>query len=145
MSAGRDVILGKIRRSLGVNGNDGTRRAEVALRLAGTPRSVIPARGQLPPEERLALHEDGREGLGQRGTGRGPGCGPGRGCRLSSGTISPPNSAWEIIRCFAAMPWSSTRSRSAWRLEDGKDAVGLSHALAGVAETGTLVLASTPS
>ena len=51
----REIVLGKIRKSLGVDDNDVGRRAIVIARLEGTPRGIIPARGQLPPEERVAL------------------------------------------------------------------------------------------
>src|SRR5438045_5938669 len=54
MSA-RDAILGRIRRSLGVNKGDPGRRAIVIARLEGAPKGVIPARGQLPPAEQKAL------------------------------------------------------------------------------------------
>ena len=49
---GRDAMLNKIRRSLGVAGNDAGRRAIVIARLEGAPKGVIPARGQLPKAER---------------------------------------------------------------------------------------------
>ena len=42
----RDQILGSIRRSLGVTGNEAPRRREVADRIASHPRGIIPARGQ---------------------------------------------------------------------------------------------------
>src|SRR6185437_10645797 len=51
----RDQVLGAIRRSLGVSGNEAPRRREVADRLAGHPRGVVPARGQGAPQERLDL------------------------------------------------------------------------------------------
>ncbi len=54
MSA-REQILGKLRRSLGVSGHDIERRAAVADRLARAPQGVIPARGQLPLAGRIAL------------------------------------------------------------------------------------------
>ena len=54
MSA-RDAILSKIRRSLHVQGSEAGRRAMVIARLEGAPKGIIPARGQLPPEERVAL------------------------------------------------------------------------------------------
>jgi len=54
MSA-RDQIFGAIRRSLGVTGNEAPRRKEVADRIAGHPRGVVPARGQGTPQERVDL------------------------------------------------------------------------------------------
>ncbi len=54
MSA-RDNILGRVRRSLGVSGDDAARRAAVANRLAEAKSGLIPARGQLPREERIEI------------------------------------------------------------------------------------------
>jgi L-lactate dehydrogenase complex protein LldG len=51
----RDTILASIRRSLGVTGQEAPRRKAVANRLKEHPRGVVPARGQLPPAERVAL------------------------------------------------------------------------------------------
>ena len=51
----RDQVFAAIRRSLGVTGNEAPRRREVADRIAGHPRGVIPARGQGSPQERLDL------------------------------------------------------------------------------------------
>ena len=42
-------------RSLGVTGDEPARRAAVAERIDNHPRGVIPARGQLPPQERTKL------------------------------------------------------------------------------------------
>src|SRR5262249_8421560 len=54
MSA-RDLIFGSIRRSLGVSGKEATRSKAVTDRLAQHPAGIVPARGQLPAQERLAL------------------------------------------------------------------------------------------
>jgi len=54
MSA-RQSVLASIRRSLGVSGAETPRQKAVADRLAGHPRGVIPARGQLAAKERLDL------------------------------------------------------------------------------------------
>ena len=51
----RDTVLGSIRRSLGVKGSEAARRAAVGARLAGAPAGVIPARGQVDAEGRIAL------------------------------------------------------------------------------------------
>src|SRR5262245_66405523 len=53
--AARDTILASIRRSLGVSGREGPRRAAVAARLKEHPVGVVPARGKLPPKERIEL------------------------------------------------------------------------------------------
>src|SRR5260370_31940658 len=51
----RELMFATMRRSLGVTGTEAPRRAAVAARLAGHPRGVVPARGQLPPPQRLDL------------------------------------------------------------------------------------------
>ena len=52
---GRDAIFASIRKSLRVAGDDGKRRETATARLEAHPRGVIPARGQKPDGERLAL------------------------------------------------------------------------------------------
>src|SRR5882724_6931879 len=51
----RDTLFASIRQSLGVTGQEPARRAAVAERLKNHPRGVIPARGQLPPQQRVKL------------------------------------------------------------------------------------------
>ena len=51
----RDVIMGSIRRSLGVTGREAPRRQAVADRLADHPRGLIPERGRKQTPERLAV------------------------------------------------------------------------------------------
>lgn len=51
----RDEILGSIRRSLSVTGREAPRRLAVETRLAQAPRGVVPARGQVDREARIAL------------------------------------------------------------------------------------------
>ena len=53
--SGREAILGKIRSQIGAKGGDTARRAKVANRLSGTPKGIIPKRGQLPHFERVEL------------------------------------------------------------------------------------------
>ncbi|WP_370675349.1 lactate utilization protein C [Pleomorphomonas sp. PLEO] len=140
----RDAILGRIRRSLGASGTDATRLATVRHRLAETPVNVIPARGQLPDAERLALFV--RKAGEVFATV----------VRLDS-RDDIPSAVADYLRArnlpqairhgddprLANVPWgreaqlSVTTGPSA-----GQDLVGLSHADAGVAETGTVVLTS---
>ena len=54
MSA-RDAILNKVRGALKTQGDDASRAALVAARLSKAPQGIIPARGQLPEAERIAL------------------------------------------------------------------------------------------
>jgi L-lactate dehydrogenase complex protein LldG len=142
MSA-RDAIFGKIRRSLGVAGGEAGRRVIVIARLEGTPQGVIPKRGQLPREERIALFCSLAEKVSAT-------------VARVAGPDAVPQAIAEYLRdhnlpaaarmgsdpVLAAMPWDKTQIEVAHGPSDGHDAVGISHALAAIAETGTLVLAS---
>lgn len=142
--SGRDAVLGKIRRSLGVTGEEAERQRAVATRLRSPTPNVIPARGRLDPEERVALF-----------------------CRMAekvSATVLRAPDAEDVpalvtehlrnhnlpqeIRTGSdpavdALPWD-TQPQLERRVgpSDGHDAVSFSRAIAGVAESGTLVLVS---
>jgi len=144
MSA-RDVMLGKIRRSLHVDGGDPGRRAIVIARLEGAPRSVIPARGQLPREERIRLFKAMAERVaatvvrvaGEEDL-------PGAVAEYLRGQNLPATVRMGDDPLIAGLPWERTQVEIKRGPSDGNDPVGLSHAVAGVAETGTLVLVSGP-
>jgi L-lactate dehydrogenase complex protein LldG len=142
----RDVILAGVRRSLGVSGAEAERHAQIDQRLAQHPRGVVPTRGQLPHDERIALFR--------------------RMVAAAAGTSTQVPNAAHVPREVAALlrshnlPLAARRGTDAWLAampwqeekaltisvgaSAGGDAVGLSHAFAGVAETGTLVLLSGP-
>jgi L-lactate dehydrogenase complex protein LldG len=142
----RDTLFASIRQSLGVTGQEPARRAAVAERLTNHPRGVVPARGQLPPQQRVKLFAQMVE--------------------AANGTASMLSSASEIPSAVAALlrqhnlpmqirrgddprlgrlPWEKERQLEVTTgASDGHQLVSLSHAFAGVAETGTLVLASGP-
>lgn len=145
MSA-RDAILSNIRRSIGVDGSDAGRRAIVIARLDHPPRGIIPERGQLPPDERKALF-----------------------CRMleqasaSVAHIPSTDMVPEAVAAYlrdqnlpaairmgesgmlAGLPWDSAAQIAlAHGPSDGSDAVSVSHALAGIAESGTILLVSGP-
>lgn len=142
MSA-RDAILHKIRRSLGAGIGDVARRSIVIARLEGAPRSVVPARGQLPQEERIALFTRMAEKVSASVV------------RVAD-RVDVPRAVADYLRAHnlpaalrigddplvAGLPWSVTSIAVAKGASDGTDTVGMSHAFAGIAETGTLVLAS---
>ena len=140
----RDQILGSIRRSLGVTGNEAPRRREVADRIASHPRGIIPARGQGTPQERLDLFV--------------------RMVELAAGSVARLGALDEVPAEVAAflrrhnLPMAARRGADArlagipWEragtLEistgapDPKMLSSVSHAFVGVAETGTLALTS---
>jgi L-lactate dehydrogenase complex protein LldG len=142
----RDTVLATIRRSLGVRGDEPARRAVVAERVATHPRGPIPARGQLPDEERIALFRKmmaAADGTTTRVTN----------------TADVPREIAALLRMhnlpmairrgddprLATLPWEKERTLTvATGPSDGSDLVGVSHAFGAVAESGTLLLTSGP-
>lgn len=142
MSA-RDAILGRIRRSLGVTKGDPGRRAIVIARLESAPKGVIPARGQLPPAGQRALFRKMAE-------------------KVSASVVEivsrddVPRAIAEFLRghnlpatvrigedpLLTRLPWETTPIEVTRGASDGNDPVSVSHAVAGIAESGTLVLTS---
>jgi L-lactate dehydrogenase complex protein LldG len=143
MSA-RDLIFGSIRRSLGVSGKEATRRKAVADRLAQHPTGIVPARGQLPAQERLALFRTMVEAANGS-------------VEEIADAADVPSAIAALLRRhnlpmavkrgadprLAALPWERERTLevSVGR-SDGKDLVALSHAFGAAAESGTLMLVS---
>jgi L-lactate dehydrogenase complex protein LldG len=142
----RDQVLASIRRSLGVTGREAPRRKEVADRIAGHPRGVVPERGQGTPSARLDLFA--------------------RMVEFASGSVervadtaSVPQAVAEFLRKYnlppavrrgddqllATMPWERAGTLEVTTgPSDGKQLASISHAFAGVAETGTVILTSGP-
>ncbi len=139
----RTVILGKIRGALS-GGDDAARRAAVEARLSKAPKGVIPARGQLDDVSRIDLF-----------------CAMAEKVTCSVDRVRShdqvPKAVSDYLRArnlphairvgddkrLKTLPWDKIRTLEIRRgASDGQDEAGLSHAMAGVAETGTLVLAS---
>ena len=142
----RETLFASIRQSLGVSGDEPARRAAVADRLKQHPRGVIPARGQLAPQERVKLFAEMVEAAA------------GSAAMLPSAADVPAAVAALLRRHnlpmqgrrgddprLAALPWDRERTLEvSTGASDGHQLVSVSHAIAGVAETGTLVMASGP-
>jgi L-lactate dehydrogenase complex protein LldG len=140
----REEILSRVRRSLGVAENDLTRRAAVADRLQRAPTGVIPQRGHLPDGERIALFLE--KVAASQATVE----------RLERSDEVPAAVAGylrgrnlpQAVRMggdprLAALGWDSQPQLAlAHGPSAGADLTCVSHADAGVAETGTLVLTS---
>jgi L-lactate dehydrogenase complex protein LldG len=140
----RDAILSRMRRSLGVTGNDVERRAAVSDRLQRPPKGLIPKRGQLDPRAQVDLFI----AMAQR----------------ASATVARLDSAADIPAAVSDylrsknMPQAIRRGHDprlaelAWDSQPnldisigrshGNDLAGLSHAFGGVVESGTLVMVS---
>lgn len=143
MTSARDDILGGIRRSLGVAGSDRIRRQAVAERIERAPRGVIPARGQLDAAGRVALFRARAEAVQATVEALSkPELVP-----VAVATYLRANNLPAAIRIGAdpyivAMPWENTAVEVTHGRSDGHDQSAVSHAIGGVAETGTLVLTS---
>jgi L-lactate dehydrogenase complex protein LldG len=139
----REAILGKVRNALGA-ASDAGRLETVWARLMNAPAGVIPARGQLAPEARVALF-----------------------CEMAAKAAATvervanedavPAAVTAYLRSrnlaakvrmggdkrLRAMPWVDERTLQVRHgPSDGDDEVAVSHAATAIAETGTLVLFS---
>jgi L-lactate dehydrogenase complex protein LldG len=145
LSSARDDILGNIRRSLGVTGQEAARREAVAERIGRAPKGVIPSRAQLPAAEQVDLFV--------------------REAQAALATVARVKAADEVPQAVAeylrnhnlpaairrgedprldAMPWGRTALDVSRGVSEGGDLNAVSHAFGGIAESGTLVLLSGP-
>jgi L-lactate dehydrogenase complex protein LldG len=145
MTTARTDIFSSIRRSLAVKGDERTRLQIVAERLDRAPKGVIPARGQVSGEALVEVFRAQAE--------------------AALATVRVVDSAAEVPRAVAeflrehnlpatlrmgddprlkAMPWGETALEMSQGRSDGGDLNAVSHALAGVAESGTAIMVSGP-
>ena len=142
----RDAILSRIRHANGGRPNDPARQAVVDARLAKAAPGVIPARGQLDPEARLALFTD-------------------MATKASASVVrladyaAVPEAVAEYLRQnnfpaslrmgddprLAAADFGATALEVSTGASQGNDLNALSHAEGGIAETGTLMFVSSPA
>jgi L-lactate dehydrogenase complex protein LldG len=142
MSA-RDDVFANIRRSLGVKGSETIRRQMLAERLERAPKGVVPARGQVAGEDRIALFKLQAE--------------------AALATVTEVASAAEVPQSIALflrnhnlpatlrmgddprlekMPWAETTLEMSQGPSEGRDLNAVSHAFGAVAESGTVVMVS---
>ena len=136
-------MLSAVRQALRPAQNDDARRASVFQQLVQRPRGIIPARAQVDGAERVALFRSMAEKAQAS-------------CSEVLHPADVPNAVAAYLRSqnlpsrlrcgtdprLAAMPWHDTALEVALGPSDGRDPIAVSHAFAGVAETGTLVLVS---
>lgn len=142
MSA-RDEILGTIRRSLGVTGKERPRVTEVENRLAGSPRGLIPERGQLTGEALRALFRTQAEATlaTYAEVDDASGVPTAIADYLRNNNLPARVRMGDDLR-LAAMPWQETALDVSKGRSDGHDLVAVNHAFGAVAETGTLAMTS---
>ncbi|MEI2386344.1 LUD domain-containing protein [Breoghania sp. JC706] len=143
--SGREAILGRLKRRLAREGDlEAARAGEVMRRLEEAPAGIVPARGQLPDRERVALFERMAEAV-QASVEHVPRMADvpkAIAAQLRERNL-PAAVRIGADESLAAMPWEKAAPMEVRHgPSDGKDLAAVSHALAGIAETGTLVLAS---
>jgi L-lactate dehydrogenase complex protein LldG len=143
--ARKSAILGRMRKSMGVAADDAVRRATVQDRIANHAANLIPARGQIAHDQQIDLFQSQAEAV-----------------QASVVRVAHRDDVPEAVAAYlrnhnlpqalrhgedsliSGMPWA--KKAPTLELAQGKaqpeDDVSLSHAVAGVAETGTLVLTS---
>jgi L-lactate dehydrogenase complex protein LldG len=137
----RDEIFAGLRRSLHVTGTEAPRRAAVAARLAGSPRGVIPARGQggvttfeaealrsAATLTKVAAAADVPEEI----------------ARYLRDLNLPATLRMGADARLEEMPWGATTLEISHGASDGHDLNAVSAAFAAVAESGTLAMVSGP-
>jgi L-lactate dehydrogenase complex protein LldG len=146
MSDTRERILGTIRNSLRRDGLPPDKQADIEARLANPPRGPVPARGQLAPPARLELFVAmAKEAACTVAQVADAAAVPGAVAEYLARENLPAKLRIAPDAAVANVPWSTrplleiTTGRS-----DGGDDVSLTPALAGIAETGTLMLTSGP-
>lgn len=142
----REAIMARVRSAVKAGASDEDRRRAVAERLASHPSGVIPARGQLPQKERVALFCEIAERIATTVERvKKPDDVPKAVTQYLRGKNLPAAIRMGEDPRLGAMPWAKQRALSIKSgASDGYDEVGVSHALAGIAETGTVVMTSGP-
>jgi L-lactate dehydrogenase complex protein LldG len=142
--ANRRAVFERVRGALAGKGDDATRRAAVAARLASPPVHKKPSRVEKTGEDRIAQFRAYLEGQSAivheaRAKSEIP--------KLISAYLRSQNAPLRVRHgadsLFAELPWNTepTLEHRTGRAAP-EDEVGLSHATAGISETGTLVLMS---
>lgn len=143
MSSARDEIFARMRLSLGVTGAEAPRRAAVEERLAKAPRGIIPKRAEVSGTEGLAIFKlRAEEALATVAVVPDAAAVPAEAARFLRNSNLPATLRVGEDELLASMPWGSTAVEVSKGASSGGDLNAMSHAFAGIAETGTLVLAS---
>jgi L-lactate dehydrogenase complex protein LldG len=143
MTTSRETMFASIRRSLHVKGDERIRAGIVEDRLERAPKGIIPTRGQIDAEARLKLMLEKLEGV--------------QATAVTLGAYAEvPAAIAEYLRAnnlpatlrkgddprLEGLPWAATTLDMSAGRSDGQDLNAVSHAEAGICETGTLVMIS---
>lgn len=141
----KDAFIARIRRALGVSADDATRRAAVAARLASHAPNLVPKRAEGDARHRRKLFIEQATGV-QASVDE---VGSAEDVPAAVALYLRRHNLPQALRhgddaLLASLPW--TKGAPTVEVREGRadpaDEVSLSHAFAGVAETGTLVLCS---
>ena len=145
VSAARDQILGGIRKALG--GQESPSRPDAEARLANPPRNLIPDRAQIGGEQKVDLFASQAVAAAASVTAV-PSLDavPGAVAAFLTGHNLPQRVKLSPDRFIADLPWDSqpTLETASGRAVD-TDISSVTGAVAGIAETGTLMLTSDAS
>lgn len=146
MAAPRPPVLDAVRRALGRDGQGPRDAAAAARRLADRPTGPVPARGQLPPAERLDLFQAmAIEAAASVARLASPAAIPVAIAEFLAQENLPAAIRLAPDPALQALPWSDRPLLAVTTgASDGSDAVSVTTAFGGVAETGTLALVSGP-
>ena len=143
MTTAREDILANIRRSLGVKGSTRIREQAVDERLERAPKGLIPARGQRDAAGRKQLFKERAEAVQASVVyAPSPEAVPEYVARYLRDKNLPAALRLGSDPYLIGMPWENTAIEVGHGRSNGDDLSAVSHAVAGVAETGTLVLVS---
>jgi L-lactate dehydrogenase complex protein LldG len=146
MTAGRETILGNIRKSLNRGPLAAERAAELERRLKAAEPNLVPARGAVEGAERIALFIAEAEKVDTSVSRVADAADvPGAVAAYLAAHNLPTVLKAAPDPALADIPWShqTALTVSEGRAEDG-DEVSVTGAFAGIAETGTLMLESGP-
>jgi L-lactate dehydrogenase complex protein LldG len=141
----RAAVFASIRRSLGVTGDEATRRFDVEMRLKQAPPGIVPKRGQGDAAARLATFKAEAE-RAQASVAEISGWtdAPAEIARFLRESNCPATLRMGDDPRLAQMPWGETSLEILYGPSDGGDVNTVSAAFAGIAESGTLALVSGP-
>ena len=144
MSDSRAAVLGNIRRALKRSEPSAQQRQQAQDRIAAAATNLLPARAQLPPKAQVAVFQQMAEEAAAtvaRVSNRGEI--PGAIAEYLARENLPARLRLSTEADIAGLPWSTRPLLEITKgATDGSDEVSVTGGYAGIAETGTLMLAS---
>jgi len=141
----RDEVIGAIRKALGARGDEAGRRGEVRARLERSPHGLIPGRARKPKAELIDQFAAAlkAQGAAVRVVAALSGLPAAIADQLAEFNL-PARIRHGADAVIAGLDWGETLIERQTGAAEADDAVSLSRAATGAAETGTLILTSGP-